>query len=99
MDKTKIALFGLLAIFLIYLAFSLPAVREYYMPQNYLLINGKKYTENDLKKLEFPPYMSIRKNHNNELQNVFYSFASQEVINLEAKISWSLTRTSSKEFI
>lgn len=85
MDKSKISLIGVLIIFLIYLLFSLPAVKEYYMPQNYLLINGKKYTEHDLKKLEFPPYMSIRKNHNNELQNVFYSFASQEILNLEAK--------------
>ncbi len=85
MDKTKISLLAILALFLVYVGISLPAIKEYYMPQNYLLINGKKYTEQDLKKLEFPPYTSIRKNYHNELQNVFYSFASQEIINLEAK--------------
>lgn len=85
MDKIKFLLIGTILVFLIYLGFSLPAVMSYYMSENYVIIGGKKYTERDLKNAEYPQYLSARKNYNNELQNVFYNFANDEIIRQEAK--------------
>ncbi|MCX7999477.1 MAG: DsbA family protein [Leptospiraceae bacterium] len=85
MDKIKFLLIGTLLVFFVYLGFSLPAVSNYYLPENYVIIGGKKFTERDLKNLEFPQYLSARKNYNNELQNVFYSFATHEMLRQEAK--------------
>jgi protein-disulfide isomerase len=78
-------LVGTLVTFVIYLALSLPAVLNYYQPENYVLINGKKYTEEDLKKSANSNYRSIRKQYIDNLRQVFNNFAEEEIVNLEAK--------------
>lgn len=87
MDKFKTMLIGVSALFLVYLVISAPAMMEKYAPssdsQNYLLLNGKKYTESDLK--ENGEYQKARKNYVESLGQVFQNFGLQEVIQLEAK--------------
>lgn len=85
MNLSAKVLIGTIVTFIAYIAFTFPAVLKHYQPANYLVINGAKYTEDDLKKSENPNYKAARKQHTENLRQAFNSFADEEIINLEAK--------------
>jgi protein-disulfide isomerase len=85
MDINRKLFFGTLATLVLYVAFTLPMILEKGKDiTNYVSINGKKYTEEDLQKKSFPSYKAIRKDYNAKLNQVFESFAREEVLKMEA---------------
>lgn len=86
MESTKKGLYALAAFTFIYVAISVPAMINHYKPKSYVEIDGKKYTENDLKSDKYASSLNkIKKEYLNNLEQVFQQFAQEKILELEAE--------------
>ncbi|MCB1176133.1 MAG: DsbA family protein [Leptospiraceae bacterium] len=86
MDINRKLFFATLAALILYVAFTLPVLLKSssFGSENYVSINGKKYTEKDLKSSGNGSFKSVRKDYINKLSQVFDSFAEEEILKMEA---------------
>ncbi|MDX1957526.1 MAG: thioredoxin domain-containing protein [Leptospiraceae bacterium] len=83
MEKNKVLIFGLIGFIIVYIGVTVKPLLSYYSTDNYVLINGKKYTEADLG--SNPSYKKMKKDYSQNLSQVFEQFANEEILNIEAK--------------
>lgn len=85
MDNGKKGLLALSAFTIFYVAFSIPALINYFQPKSYIEINGKKFTESDLQKEKPAVLTKIKKAYVEGLKQGFEQFANDKILELEAK--------------
>jgi protein-disulfide isomerase len=82
MEKTKLTIYGLIAFIILYVALTIKPLLAFFGNESYVLINGKKYSESNLK--DFPSYKKIKKDYSQSLSQVFEQFGNEEIVKLEA---------------
>jgi protein-disulfide isomerase len=85
MNSSTKVLIATVVTFILYIAFSLPVLIRHYQPENYVVINGTKYTEVDVQKSDYEGYKPFQKQYTEGLKQVFMGFAEYETLRLEAK--------------
>lgn len=73
----------LAAVFIAYAAFTVKPLVRFFSTENYVTIDGKKYTEADL--ADNPIYKKVRKGYVEGLSQAFQAFAAEEIVKNEAK--------------
>ncbi len=69
----------------IYLAFSLPAIIDYYFKANFVIIGWTRYTEKDIAKEMPDVYGKLKKDYVNSLNYAFDEFITRKIVEIEAK--------------
>ncbi|MBP6740392.1 MAG: thioredoxin domain-containing protein, partial [Leptospiraceae bacterium] len=85
MDNGKKGLLALSAFTILYVAFSIPALINYFKPKSYIEINGKKFTESDLEKEKPGMVVKLKKDYVDGLKRTFEQYANDKILELEAK--------------
>lgn len=85
MENGKKGLLALSAFTILYVAFSIPALINYFKPKSYIEINGKKFTESDLEKEKPAMVVKLKKDYVEGLKRGFEQFANDKILELEAK--------------
>ncbi|HMV43487.1 MAG TPA: thioredoxin domain-containing protein [Leptospiraceae bacterium] len=85
MENEKKGLIALSAFTILYVAFSIPAMIDYFKSKSYIEINGKKFTESDLEKEKPAVIMKLKKDYVEGISRAFEQFASDKILELEAK--------------
>lgn len=85
MENEKKGLLALFAFTILYVAFSIPAMINYFKSKSYIEINGKKFTESDLEKEKPAVIMKLKKDYVDGVKRGFEQFANDKILELEAK--------------